>query len=197
VWNLIASADIDAAYKQDAPGASLAGVTALIIPHVSNQIAQYLRRELDKAAYTVFPDSDGSKHIWLDAYPIATSPAVQLYYDTAIPRVYGADTLLTEGEDYFVYTTRGKIELLYAKPAGPKPFKVIYTGGLLTANATGVPDTIKLPAIIWAKRLLQQWDNLGIINNSFAGASVSYPPLGWIPRDIQEMLTPVARRLMT
>jgi hypothetical protein len=196
VFDLITPPDIDSAYKQEAPGAALAGVTALIIPHISNQIAQSLRRDLDKAAYTVFPDSDGSRNIWLDAYPIAATPAIQVYYDTARPRVYGANTLLTNGEDYFVYENRGKIELVSPRAAGPKVFKVVYTGGLLTADATGVPDTIKIPAIIWGKRLLQQWDDLGVLNQSFSGASVSYPPMGWIPRDIQEMLGPERRRLM-
>lgn len=169
-----------------------------IIPSVSRLFAGYCGRpDFDlKARTEYFSPRSGQRVIWLSSPPVVSSPpeipAIQLWEDGAVPRVYGSDTLLVEGEDYFCFESAGRL----TKESGdyfihgPKTVKVTYTGGYLTKDATDCPEDLKLAAAIQAKLIFDRREQLGFTGQSLEGGSVNLLVPMLLPRNVTVLLDP-------
>lgn len=178
MFNLCLVQDIKDRTKTDLGTTFDTVLTNQVIPSVTLQMAQYCRRpDWDKIARTVFinPGLD-KKRIFLASPPVAASPVIQVFEDTALPRVYGAATLQTLDKDYFLFAEEGIIiKNGYAAWAeGLKTVKSIYTGGYLTANGVGAPVDLVGAAVTESLKALKRVDAAGIASQSVEGASISF-----------------------
>lgn len=151
-----------------------------LIDEVTVEFAQAARRpDWDKAARTVFLSPEPEiKRLFLASPPIAASPVITVHESTAVPRVYGANELLTVNDDYFVSPEEGMIVKggmgLWA--SGPKVARVVYTGGLLTADGAGTPKDlfgVAVDEVLWR---FENRGRSGLQSESFQGQSLSFVP---------------------
>lgn len=166
----------------------------LIIPAIGDLFASYCHRPdfdcIERTEY--FSPRLGEKAIWISSPPISSTPAIQLWEDG--DRLYGNDTLLTEGTDYFCYASEGRLQ----KPgpyfscflAGDKTVKVKYTGGYLTGDAKGCPAGLRMAAAVQAKLIFDRREELGLTGRSMEGGSMSLLVPMLLPRNVTEFLQP-------
>lgn len=149
-----------------------------IIPSVTLQTARPCGRpDWDKAARTEFYNPDhATQRLFIASPPIASTPAVQVWESTATPRVYGASELLVLDTDYFVYDQDGIIVKagMSRWAQGPKTVKCGYTGGYLTANATGAPEDLVEAAIRQCVLVFARRDSGGLGGQSLEGGSFTF-----------------------
>lgn len=169
----------------------------LIIPAVTQSFATYCRRpDWDKAARVEYlSPRPGQRCLFLASPPVAAAQvgpplieALRLYQDTNTPRVYGPDTELVSGTDFFPRNELGIIERVgcigWSGWSMPETIKVTYTGGYLTDNAVGCPADLKVAAITQAKILFDRRDQMGITGQSLEGGSISLLTPTNLPRAV-------------
>lgn len=178
MFNLCSLQDIKDRTKIDLGSGFDTVLSNQIIPAVTLQMAQEIGRpDWDKKARTVFANPRSNKQrIFLASPPVAGSPVIQVWEDTALPRLYGADTLLTLDDDYFLFAEEGMvIKNDYASWAqGLKTVKIIYTGGYLTDHGMGAPADLLGAAVIESIKALTRTNSAGIASQSVEGASISF-----------------------
>lgn len=170
---------------------------SIIIPSVTRLFARYCHRpDFDKTARTEYlSPRPGQSKLYLASPPVALAqvgpPAIEalrLYEDTAVPRVYGADTELVSGEDFFLFEEQGMIEADHRWFAcGPKVIKVTYTGGYLTDDAADCPEDLRLAAIVQSKILFDHREQFGLTSQSLEGGSIGLTPDA-LPTKVRIML---------
>lgn len=185
-WSKTSGGDIDATFQ------SL--FENIIIPGVTSQISDYLRRRLDKTDRTEIFDGERLPSIFVDAYPIDTGATLQVWQDA--DRVFGSDTLLTKDDDYFVYDLAGEFRHVSRWPRGNRILQIQWTGGLLTAHATGTPQWLKMPALIQCLHVFNAIGQAGWASRSLEGGSISFPQRAWLLTEVKQMLAPERRLLV-
>lgn len=164
----------------------------ILIPAIGKTFASYCNRpDFDKASRSeIFSPRLWQSVITLSSPPIATAPAAQIWQSTATPRVYGADELLTNGEDVFIHEAIGQIERGNGNyfPSGPLTVKVTYTGGYLSGDAQGVPADLRFAALSQAKIFFDRREDYGMTGRSLEGGSVSLQAILTLPRQITLLL---------
>lgn len=161
-----------------------------LIPAIGELFANYCHRpDFDKLARTeYFSPVSRQYNLLLSSPPVAATPAVQVWEDSNLPRFGGSETLLVNGTDYFVHESRGQIEKLSPFLSGSKTVKVTYTGGYLTADATGVPPLLKFAAMSQVSIYFKNRDLYGIATQSVAGGSITLPPIMTLPKQVTLLL---------
>ena len=171
----------------------------VIIPAVTSIFAQYCGRpDWDKKERTVyFSPCAYQKYLRVDSPPIFEDPGgspvipiVQVWQNSALPRVYASADLLVNGTDYFVHEAEGMIEHVSGFFGGPKTVKVTYTGGYLTADGIGAPADLRLAAIAQTKIIFDRREELGVSSRSQEGGAVTMLSVLTLPRQVTMMLDP-------
>ena len=88
-------------------------------------INEYCNRTFEKEALIEYHDG-GSNKIFLNCYPIQTSPAIQVW--DSWDRTYASGDLV-DSNDYFIDYDQGIITFDYGVGGSPGAVKVSYTGG--------------------------------------------------------------------
>jgi hypothetical protein len=171
----------------------------LIIPAIGEIFASYCNRpDFDKKLRTEYlTPKYYSQVLQVSSPPIAVAaigppeiPAVELWEDVATPRAYGADTLLTEGDDYFIYRESGQIHRINYWPAYHNAVKIVYTGGYATDHGQNVPFNLKLAAVEQAKIIFDRREELSVISRSLEGGSVSMLSALTLPQQVKIKIDP-------
>lgn len=163
-----------------------------IIDSVTLQLAQYCHRpDWDsKSRSEFFNPGANTRRIFVASPPIAASPTIQVWENTAIPRVYAAADLLVLDTDYFLFSEEGIIIKAgrAAWAEGLKTVKVTYTGGYLTADDTGAPADLADAAIRQAKLAFDRREAGGLGGQSLEGGSFSFSSGLKIDPSVKELL---------
>ena len=184
-WSKTSGGDIDSTFQ------SL--FEDIIIKGVTSQISDYLKRRLDKADRTEIFDGENMPSIFVDAYPIDTGATLEVREDS--DRVFGTDTLLTKDDDYFVYDLIGEFRHATRWARGNRTLQIQWTGGLLTAHATGAPDWLKMPTLIQCLHVFNAIGQAGWSSRSLEGGSIAFPQRAWLLTEVKQMLAPERRLL--
>jgi len=150
-----------------------------IIPAITLALAHEASRpDWDKKVRSEYLNYDpsGTRRIFVQSPPIAASPTVQVWESGSLPRVYGADELLTIDEDYFVMSEEGIIikDGLAAWASGINAVKITYTGGHLAANGQGAPADLVEACIRQVKLVFDRMSAGGISSESVGGGSFAF-----------------------
>jgi hypothetical protein len=191
VYKLIKPEDIDAIKKgNDNLAAEFGVLLDIIIAAVGECFAKYCGRpDFDKAARTEYLNPLRNAHFaFIASPPISSSPVVDLWQSTDLPRVYGNDQKLVNGTDYFVHEAEGMLEHVSGFAGGSKSLKVTYTGGYLTADATGCPDALKLAAMIQTEIIFERRAEFGLTGTSLEGSSMSLLSPLTLPKSVTMLL---------
>lgn len=116
-----------------------------LIISVSARIEQYLDRHIQRMARTEYYDAALDQKAWyLKGYPVASTPAAVIYYDTA----RGFTGTAQDASTYFIDTSTGRLRFDDApnqeRDLWPGSIKAVYTGGMapdldkLTMTLTGI-----------------------------------------------------------
>jgi len=116
-------------------------------------IDEYCGRTFERAEVTEY-HRGGSTKIFLEQYPVATSPAVQVW--DSWDRLY-ASTDLVASTDYFIDYDEGIITFDYEIGGSPGAVKVVYTGG-----PTSVPTPISQACVEIVSRKLKEGPSGGL-----------------------------------
>ena len=116
-------------------------------------INEYCNRTFTQAAVTEYHDG-GSNKVFLNRFPVASSPAVQVW--DSWDRSY-ASTDLIDSDDYFVDTENGILKFDYDIGGSPGAVKVTYTGGYST-----IPGPITQACIELVARKLKEGPSGGV-----------------------------------
>lgn len=140
-------------------------------------IDEYCNRIFEQAQITEYHDG-GSNKIFLNQYPVAFSPTVQVW--DSWDRTY-ANADLIDPDDYFVDSENGIIKFDYEVGGSPGAVKVVYTGGPLT-----VPYAINQACIELTARKLKDGPSGGLGTPSRAlpgiGGNVTYVTDALLPQ---------------
>jgi len=131
-------------------------------------IDEYCGQSFEQSAETEYHNG-GSSKIFLNRYPIATSPPVQVW--DSWDRTYPTSDLIP-ASDYFIDYESGIISFDYEVGGSPGAVKVSYTGGSAT-----VPGPIEQACIEMVARKIKEGPSggLGVPNRAIpGGGSVSY-----------------------
>ena len=131
-------------------------------------IEEYCGQSFEQAALIEYHDG-GSDKIFVDRYPIAAAPAVQVW--DSWDRAYAATDLVDSG-DYVIDYDAGIITFDYEVGGSPGAVKVSYTGGLAS-----VPAPIAQACIELVARKIKEGPSggLGVPTRALpGGGSVSY-----------------------
>lgn len=116
-------------------------------------IEDFCNRVFTKASVTEY-HSGGSDRIFLKRFPIASTPAVQVW--DSWDRTYGNGDLI-DPDDYFVDTENGILMFDYPVGGSPGAVKVTYTGGYTT-----IPHAIRQACIELAARKVKEGPSGGL-----------------------------------
>jgi hypothetical protein len=186
-WKLITSDDLKSLTKGDFGPAFDELIDGIIIPAVGEFFAGYAHRpDFDKAERTqYFSISENQRFLFLHSPPVASSPAAKVYQDTSFPRTYPVSSEIT---DFVVYAEEGMIEKIGTFSKGAQTVKAVYTGGYLTGDGQGVPEDLRLAAVMQAKILFDRREELALSSRSLEGGSVGlFQPLT-LPKSITMIL---------
>lgn len=189
-------------------------LTEFIIPTSSKLIANFCRRQFDKAVYVEYfstpfrqyeslftgPAQSYTYDVYLKETPIDTVAAFdpRLSYIS----VWDASTVLTT--DSYIYDAEtGRLSLILNTYASSRALKVSYTGGYSKDNTTGivsVPIDIKTACIIQSGFLLKRFvDSMEGVESSGAGSyAQKFTKLaaqGLLP-EVMSMLSPYKKSLI-
>jgi len=162
-------------------------IIGLLIDMVSSEFEALASRKILRAIQTEYLDvSNHQGFFFLSAWPVAGTPAMLVYHDTANPRAYGSDTLIDS--DYVIqYNNEGKIYIEKDLQAAPRGLKIVYTGGLATVTTPTTPTppdgevaltttysdlcsaTEIIVGFLYTKR-----QSIGLVSQAVGGATVSF-----------------------
>lgn len=112
-------------------------------------IEAYCNRIFTQAAVIEY-HYGGSDRIFLKRYPVASSPAVQIW--DSWDRTYPSSDLI-DTDDYYVDTENGIIQFDYPVGGSPAAVKISYTGGYASAS---FPAAIKQACIELVARKIKE-----------------------------------------
>lgn len=131
-------------------------------------IDEYCNRVFEQVAVTEYHDG-GSNKIFLNRYPVASTPAVQIW--DSWDRTY-ANPDLIDSDDYFVDSENGIIKFDYDVGGSPGAVKIVYTGGFAT-----IPTPISQACIELVARKIKEGPSggLGVPSRALpGGGNVTY-----------------------
>lgn len=145
----------------------------LYLDNISSRIAQFLKRNFKKQAYTELSYAE-LRTLWAIEFPIDSGSAVQVL----------EDDVAIDATEYVVEYEKGRITMKnrdFQYEVYPN-IKLIYTGGY-TESGSGnslelaCPDTLKRACNLQAQYEYQHRKELGLTSFSMAGGSISQAPL--------------------
>jgi hypothetical protein len=115
-----------------------------IISAATYLIQAYLGYDPEATSYTDELDATGGDVLALDAPPLPVASVTSVYVDTAVPRAFGSDTLLTADEDYQLRKNgaSGRPELVRLNAKWP--FRVVREVGRLSGTVQPEPRSVKV-----------------------------------------------------
>ncbi|MCK5235473.1 MAG: hypothetical protein KAR06_00695 [Deltaproteobacteria bacterium] len=154
-----------------------------IIEFTSSRVEAFLNRRLTSTAYTQYFNG-GRKKYFLDAFPVASSPA-------PVVTVYG--TVKTLDSDYYLWDDLGMIEFLYdISSTTPKCVKIEWTGGYVADATTGVldaPDALKQACLMQSVFLFRRRDSLGVNSVTMPDGAIQMNAPTALLKEVREILS--------
>jgi hypothetical protein len=136
------------------------------------------RRLLLQRANVEYYDGDGSASLYLDNYPIASSPAPIIYVSTDDPRDFTSAGNLIAAADQLIEYDTGLIRLLegtFAK--GRHTAKISYTAGYSISGATPtLPWDLRNAYLDLTRWLFERWkaNRVGVTNQTVQGITTGF-----------------------
>lgn len=170
----------------------------LAIPAVSALIEQFLRRHLKTEARTEDYDVEPrSKVIYLQGWPVESSPAPQLFSD--VNREFGAGTEV-DADEYVIDLQDGVIDFVrginsvYVR--GRRVLRVTYTGGMAIDSDTLIANfpTVAFAADLAVMHYFERRNTISGQQISLQGQSVTLRELR-LPMASIELLAPFRRSI--
>lgn len=136
---------------------------------------KFLNRKLELTEYTEqFDIRPGQRTVFLNAYPVASSPAAEFRSD--ISRDFTGDAI--DADNYYFDLDRGIVQFDRAYLGyGPGVFQGIWTGGMASSTAVLVSSAafegIVLGADLQVSHMFQRRHEIGLTNFSAEGGSIA------------------------
>lgn len=144
------------------------------------------REQLKSKTYTEYHDGDGDDYILTQERPIIS--VTSLHDDP--DRDFTATTLLTENEDFIVYSKEGMIKKFEdgVFNIGKQNIKLVYVAGYAT-----IPDDAEMACTILVAFWYNKSGSEGHTSLSLGGLSKSYDPAAW-PATVKALVEPFRKR---
>lgn len=169
------------------------GVITYLIPLISAEIGNHLRRERkEEERFQVFDVNLNQDVWWLPAYPIKNGATFEVRH--ALDGDFADTNTIVGADRYRVNESRGYIELRRHNflSEGPQSLRIQWTGGLGTAAAAvkAVFPDISGAADEWIAHIVRNQKRTGMVSVSTGTGSIS------TPKSLPQMPDSVMNRLL-